>query len=146
MSNVVKQLNQLQADAYVMFLKLHNFHWNVKGMEFHSIHEYTENAYNEMSELFDEMAERALQVGGKAITLNSKLMAKAKIEELEEDSFDAETVLQNMLDDYNYFLKAFEFLSKEADELNDNTTVGIADENIAKFQKRIWMLKATLAK
>ncbi len=146
MSNVVKQLNQIQADAYVMFLKLHNFHWNVKGMEFHAIHEYTESAYNQMSELFDEMAERALQLGKKALVLNADLMQKAKIKEVKAGSFDAKTVLNALEKDYEYFIKAFKALSKEADKNADSTTVAMADENIAKLEKEVWILRSTLGK
>ncbi len=146
MSNTVKELNQIQADAYVMFLKLHNFHWNIKGMEFYVIHEYTESAYNEMSAIFDEMAERALQLGGSAITLNADLVSKSKIKEEKSTSFSAKEVLNAIQKDYEYFLKAFKSLSKKADKNDDATTVAIADENVAKIEKRLWMLKATLGK
>ena len=43
MKNVVTQLNQLQADAHSLFVAFHDYHWNVKGLQFFSIHEYTEN-------------------------------------------------------------------------------------------------------
>ncbi len=144
MSNVVKELNQIQADAYVMFLKLHNFHWNVKGMEFYVIHEYTESAYNEMAGLFDEMAERALQIGGKAVVKGSKLFEMSNIKEVEEADFSSKDVLGAMKEDFEYFLKAFKKLSKEADASEDSTTVAICDDNIAKIEKRLWMLRATL--
>ncbi len=143
MSKTIKELNQLQADAYVMILKLHNFHWNVKGFEFHALHEYTQKAYEQMSEIFDEMAERALQLDGKALTLNADLMSKSKIQELKQTSFTSKEVLSAMQKDYKYFLKAFKNLSKIADK--DTTTVALADEIVAKLEKEIWMLKATLA-
>lgn len=144
MSNVVKELNQIQADAYVMFLKLHNFHWHVKGMEFFAIHNYTEEAYDEMSEIFDDMAERALQIGEKALYLNADLVKKSKIKEETSSNFNGKKVVEALTKDYKYFLKAFESLSKAADKADDISTAGMADENIAKLQKRIWMLKATL--
>lgn len=48
---VTKQLLQMQADAHHLWVKFHNYHWNVKGLQFYSIHEYTEKAYEEMAEL-----------------------------------------------------------------------------------------------
>ena len=57
MSKVIKQLKQIQADAHALYIKVHNYHWNVKGMDFHPVHAYTEGLYNEMSVLFDDMAE-----------------------------------------------------------------------------------------
>jgi DNA-binding ferritin-like protein len=55
MSKVIKQLKQIQADAHALYIKVHNYHWNVKGMDFHPVHAYTEGLYNEMSVLFDDM-------------------------------------------------------------------------------------------
>ena len=45
MSKVVTQLNQIQADAHALFVKFHDYHWYVKGIQFFSVHEYTEKAY-----------------------------------------------------------------------------------------------------
>lgn len=144
MSKVIKELNQIQADSYMMFLKLHNFHWNVKGAEFFAIHEYTESAYNEMAEIFDEMAERALQLGGKALILNADLVKISKIKEEKSSSFNAKAVLNALQKDYRYFLKAFGNLSKEGNRAEDAGTIAIADENVAKLEKRLWMLQSTL--
>ena len=38
MSKVIKQLKQIQADAHALYIKVHNYHWNVKGMDFHPVH------------------------------------------------------------------------------------------------------------
>lgn len=144
MSKTSKELNQIQADSYVMFLKLHNLHWNVKGMQFYPIHEYTEEAYNEMSAIFDEMAERALQIGEKALVLNASLVKKSNIKETNDTTFSGKKVLEILEKDFTYFLKAFKNLSKVANSEDDATTAGIADENVAKIEKRLWMLKSTL--
>ncbi|WP_300948821.1 ferritin-like domain-containing protein [uncultured Helicobacter sp.] len=50
-----------------------------------------------------------------------------------------------MLADYEYFLKAFENLSSEADKVGDNVTAAYADDKVGELQKAIWMLKAQLA-
>lgn len=144
MSKVIKELNQIQADSYMLFLKFHNYHWNVKGLRFISIHKYTEEAYNEMAALFDDTAERAIQLGGKALVLNAQLAKKSKIKEEEKTSFDAKTVLESMEKDYKYLLKSFKTLSDAANKEGDSTTVGIADEQVAQIEKRLWMLGATL--
>lgn len=146
MSNVIKELNQIQADSYMMFLKLHNFHWNIKGINFFSIHEYTESSYDQMSEIFDEMAERALQLNGKALVLNADLVKKSNIKEEKSTTFNTKEVLSTLKEDYEYFLKAFKKLSKEANKADDVGTVAIADDNIAKLQKRLWMLNSTMGK
>ena len=48
MSKVVTQLNQIQADAHALFVKFHDYHWYVKGIQFFSVHEYTQKAYERL--------------------------------------------------------------------------------------------------
>ncbi len=54
MSQVITQLKQLQADSHALYIKIHNYHWHVKGMDFMPVHEQTEEIYNEMSVLYDD--------------------------------------------------------------------------------------------
>lgn len=145
MSKVTKTLNQLQADSHALFLKLHNYHWNIKGMQFFPIHNTTEEAYDSMAELFDATAERAIQLGAKAITSPSELLSLTKIAEEKRDSFDAKTVLENMIKDYKYLIETLKELADAADDSDDSTTVALAEDGIADLEKKIWMLEATLA-
>ena len=80
MSKVIKQLKQIQADAHALYIKVHNYHWNVKGMDFHPVHAYTEGLYNEMSVLFDDMAERAIILGDKPYLTIDELSKATKID------------------------------------------------------------------
>lgn len=144
MSKVIKELNQIQADSYALFLKFHNYHWNVKGLQFFSIHNYTEEAYNEVATMFDDVAERAIQLGGKALVLNSELAKKTKIKEEKKTSFTPIEVVEGMEKDYKYLLKSFKALSETADKEGDSTTIALADDQIAQIEKRLWMMRATL--
>lgn len=145
MKNVVTQLNQLQADAHSLFVAFHDYHWNVKGLQFFSIHEYTEKEYNELAELFDEMAERAIQLGGKAITKADELLKVAKAPVVSKDSYTPVEVIEALKDAFVYLLAEFKKLEEIAESAGDNTTVAIAQENYASLEKKIWMIKATLA-
>lgn len=143
MANVIEQLNQLVADSNVMFTKLHNYHWNVKGLQFYALHEQTEKAYNYFAELYDELAERVLQLGGKPIVTLKEVLEKTKISEETGHDFSAEYVIKSMLKDYQHFLAAFRTLSETA-SANDPTTTAYADEQVARFEKEIWMLQSNL--
>lgn len=145
MSNVITQLNQLQADSHALFVKFHDYHWNVKGMQFFAIHEYTETAYDQMADLFDDLAERALQLGGKAITCQKTLLDIAKAPKLTQDSYTAKDVVAAMKDAYVYLKGEFVKLRQYADEADDFGTVAIAEENIAHLEKALWMIDSTLA-
>lgn len=64
--SVVKLLNNLLADEYLLYTKMRNFHWNVKGMYFHDLHKFFESQYEVLDEIVDETAERARSLGGEA--------------------------------------------------------------------------------
>ena len=57
MSKVILQLNTIQADANALYIKFHDLHWNVKGIQFFSVHEYTEKAYEDMRFLMTQLRE-----------------------------------------------------------------------------------------
>lgn len=144
MSKVITQLNQIQADAHGLYVKFHDLHWNVKGIQFFSIHEYTEKAYDDMHEIFDAVAERAIMLGGKAITKLDELQKLSHIKHESKDSYTANEVLEAVLAEYKHLLAEFKKLDELAD--GDTTTQAYAQEQIAKYEKSIWMLNATLAK
>lgn len=141
----IEMLKQLQADALVFFMKTHNYHWNVKGVSFPQIHAVTEGIYEEFATLFDDLAERIIQLGGVPYVTLSDALKASKIQEESKTSFNANEVLDGILKDYEYFEKAFVELSKSADSENDKVTAGFADEKTGALQKSIWMLKAQRA-
>ncbi|WP_417324294.1 Dps family protein [Halarcobacter sp.] len=145
MKKQIKQLKVLQASSLVMFTKLHNYHWNIKGMQFFPIHEMTEKMYEQFSTLYDDCAERVLQLGDKPYVLLGDLQKNSLIKEDKKTDFTAEYVLKNILADFETLLKEFKKLSKIADENDDTTTVAFADDNVAHLEKNIWMIKATLS-
>lgn len=90
----VKILKQLQADSIVFFMKVHNFHWNVKGKDFPQVHAATEKIYEEFADVFDDVAERIIQLGETPyVTLESALKA-AKIKEESKSDFKSKDVLE----------------------------------------------------
>lgn len=145
MKKQIKQLKVLQASSLVMFTKLHNYHWNIKGMQFFPVHEMTEKMYEQFSTLYDDCAERVLQLGDKPYVLIGDLEKNSLIKEDKKTDFTAEYVLKNILADFETLLKEFKKLSKIADENDDTTTVAFADDNVAHLEKNIWMIKATLS-
>lgn len=139
MSNIEK-LNQLQADALVMYTKLHNYHWNVKGIQFYGLHEKTETFYTHFSVLYDDLAERILQLGSKPLVTMKAILEKTNITEESSTSFSASEVVDNIHKDFSYFLKNFKELSSISE--NDSTTQAFADEQTAFLEKEIWMLNS----
>jgi starvation-inducible DNA-binding protein len=145
MSKVINKLKVIQASSLVMFTKLHNYHWNIKGMQFFPLHEFTEKLYDQFAELYDDAAERILQLEGTPLVLLKDLQEQSIIKEESKTTFDAKYLLASVLSDLETFLKAFKKLSSTADEAGDATTVAFADDQVAELEKTIWMVKATLA-
>jgi starvation-inducible DNA-binding protein len=144
MSKVIKQLNQIQADAHALYIKLHNYHWNVKGMDFHPVHAYTEGVYNEMSVLYDDTAERAIILGGAALLTIDDLVKTTKIKTETATSFKSKEIVDKIVVDFTYLLAAFNELSSLASECGDKGTEAFADDNVAKLEKNLWMLNSML--
>ncbi len=144
MSKVIKQLKQIQADAHALYIKFHNYHWNVKGMDFHPVHTYTEGLYNEMSVLYDDMAERAIILGDKPYLTMDELAKATKIESEKGDSFKSKEIVTKIIEDFEYLLKSFKKLSELASEDSDKGTEAFADEKVAKLEKDLWMLNSML--
>lgn len=145
MSKVIEQLKQIQADAQVFYVKVHNFHWNVRGMDFHPTHKATQEIYEEFADVFDDVAERVLQLGNVPYVTLADMIKAAKIKEESATSFDSKTIAKAILSDYEYFLKAFLQLSSDADAQGDKVSAAYADDKVAHLQKAIWMLKAQLS-
>jgi len=144
MSKVISQLKQLQADSHALFIKIHNYHWNVKGMDFNPVHAHTEEIYNSMATLYDDTAERVIQLGGKPHLTMSELMNATKIKEESGDSFGSKKVVKNIIKDFKYLCSSFSALSDEADKAGDKTTAAFADDNVAIYEKELWILGAMI--
>ena len=144
MSSVVKQLKQIQADANALYVKIHNYHWNVKCMDFHPVHAYTEGLYNQMSVLYDDAAERAIILGEKPYLTMQELIDATKIETETADSFKSREIVERIIKDFNYLLDAFKILSDLSSNAGDRGTEAFADEKVAKLEKDLWMLSSML--
>ncbi|MDO7252567.1 Dps family protein [Helicobacter cappadocius] len=142
--SVVKLLKQLQADSIVLFMKIHNFHWNVKGSDFYHTHKATEEIYEKFADMFDDLAERIVQLGDKPVVTLTEALASAKVKEETKTDFKSDSIFKAILVDYEYLEKEFKKLSELSDKEKDKVTASYADEQVASLQKSIWMLKAHL--
>lgn len=143
--DLIKLMNQNLANLSVINVKLHNYHWNVKGIHFKPIHEMTEAYYDYFLEQYDEVAERIVQLGGKPLATLKDYLDNTTFDEEMKNEFDGKTVLQAVLSDFEKLTYEFKKIAEAADELDDSTTVALAEDNIAWLEKEIWMIKASAA-
>lgn len=146
MSKITERLAKHVADFGVMYVKLHNYHWHVSGLEFKVAHEMTESYYEEITDAYDKVAERLLQLGEVAPANLKEYLNLTGIKEEMEHSFCIVKVVTAVKADFEYLLKELHETQKLASESGDCTTDGIISDLIESFEKHVWMLSATLKK
>ncbi|MEF7637554.1 MULTISPECIES: Dps family protein [Bacillus cereus group] len=140
---VIEVLNKQVADWSILFTKLHNFHWYVKGPEFFVLHEKFEEFYTEAATHIDEIAERTLAIGGKPVATIKEFLEIASIQESSYGE-TAEGMVEVIMKDYKMMLvelkKGMEIAQEAGDEMTSDLLLGIYTE----LEKHCWMLRAFL--
>lgn len=136
-----KNLNKLLSDFVVMYHKLQNFHWYVKGKDFFTAHAKLEELYDEMNEGVDDVAELILMLGGSPKASLKDFLAEASIQEAKMEHKKSKDVYGEVLADYEYLLKSVKEIKRQSEE-QEVDVVGVhMDDYIKNFTKTIWMIK-----
>lgn len=146
MSDIISRLKTHVADFAIMYIKLHNYHWHVYGMDFKQIHELTETYYDEVSEAYDEIAERILQLGETAPASMKEYLELVTIKEESQKGFKDEQVIDAVKNDFEHLIKELQKTRISAAEKEDSSTDSILSDIIQGLEKDVWMLKAMLKK
>lgn len=142
---VVESLRKLQADSIVLYMKVHNFHWNVRGSDFPQAHKALEEIYDGFADMFDDLAERVIQLGGAPVVTLAEAIKISKIKEETKTTFTSKEILKEVLKIYENLHEDFTDLAKLADKDEDRVTASYCDDKLAELEKAIWMVKAQLA-
>ena len=131
------------ADTYLLYLKTQNFHWNVRGPHFHSLHQFFEDLYKELAEAVDTIAER---IRALHMTTPASFSQFLKLTSLEEEtaSLSAEEMLKQLLHDHQTLLRNLLRLFEQAEQAEDEATVDLITERMRVHEKTAWMLRSTL--
>ncbi|GGM22045.1 DNA starvation/stationary phase protection protein [Paraliobacillus quinghaiensis] len=139
---LVQLLNHELSNIAVLYIKLHRYHWYVKGSEFFTLHEVFEAHYTELAKDFDELAERILAIGGKPFATMEKYLETTSIKEAEADDEEAE-IVRHLSKDYRQVIKEIrEKVIPEAGNANDLPTEDLLIGMLTKLEKYVWMLEA----
>ena len=144
-SKVIEQLRTMQADSIVLYMKVHNYHWNVRGSDFPQAHKALEEIYDEFADMFDDLAERVAQLGGTPVVTLSEALKVSKVKEETKTSFTSKDTLKEVLKIYEQLEKDFETLASLAEKEGDRVTTAYCDDKISGLQKAIWMVNAQLS-
>lgn len=142
---VVENLRKLQADSIVLYMKVHNFHWNVRGSDFPQAHKALEEIYEKFADMFDDLAERIIQLDGTPVVTLAEAVKISKVKEETKTTFTSKEILKEVLKIYNNLHEDFESLAKLADKDDDRVTASYCDDKLAELEKAIWMVNAQLS-
>ncbi|AHF01804.1 MULTISPECIES: Dps family protein [Thiomicrospira] len=143
--DIAAGLSRLLADSYVLFLKTHNYHWNVTGPMFNSLHMMFEQQYTELFTAVDEIAERIRSLGEFAPGSFQRFNQLSQIQE-EQDTPDADTMIRNLIAGQEAVVKTAREVVKIADAANDEPTLDLLTQRMQVHEKTAWMLRSLIAK
>jgi len=142
---VAKVLNQYLANLHVLYTKLHNYHWNIEGKGFFTIHGKLEELYNHTAEEIDEVAERVLTLGFRPAATMKEYLALATLKEAASEAIQGEGIIKALQGDFEVIIGELREALRLADEHDDQVTVDLFVGTIANYEKTLWMFRAYLA-
>lgn len=136
-------VNKQVADWTVLYVKLHNYHWYVKGKDFFTLHEKFEELYTETATYIDDLAERMLALNGQPVATMKECLEISSIQEAEGNE-SAEQMVKNLYDDFSNIAEELKQGMELAGEVGDETTGDMLLAIHQSIEKHNWMLKAYL--
>ncbi|WP_212747658.1 Dps family protein [Fodinibius saliphilus] len=140
---IANELSKVLADSYMLYLKTHNYHWNVTGELFHSLHEQFEQQYTELADAIDEIAERIRALGYRAPGTFKEFNELTSIKEEQEEPEALEMVRRLALGNEQVLRTARQAL-EPAKEAEDEATVDLLTQRLHVHSKTAWMLRSHL--
>ncbi len=137
-------LSRVLANTYVLYLKTHNFHWNVEGAKFRALHEMFEEQYRDLWDSLDEMAERIRALGEYAPGTWGQFSQLATIKETAGVP-SAEEMLQQLIADHETVVDIIAEAIKTVQDAGDEPSAGLLTDRQTTHEKQVWMMKSMLA-
>jgi starvation-inducible DNA-binding protein len=142
---VAGQLDILLADEFVLYTKTLNAHWNLEGPDFHSVHLYFEELYEQAQEIVDSVAERIRQLGHYAPASLKDFLKLTHLTEQLTGKNNSLDLIKNLLGDHESIIEFIRGNVKEFDEAHkDAGTSDFVTGLMEKHEKIAWMLRAHL--
>lgn len=136
-------LSRTLADTYTLYLKTHNFHWNVTGPMFQTLHLMFEEQYNELALAVDAIAERIRALGFPAPGTYSEYAKLSSISETEGVP-TAEEMIALLVEGQEAVARTARDVFAVADDANDEPTADLLTQRLQIHEKNAWMLRSLL--
>lgn len=146
-ASAASMTNHLVANLGVLYVKLHQYHWYVQGPKFYTLHAKFEELYNDVTENYDELAERLIALGEKPYSTLGEYLEHASIEEKVYDKkIPSDKMVENLVEDYRTIRditsRGIELAGKENDTVTEDMLIAFKNS----LELTIWMLQAFIGK
>ena len=140
-AEIAQGLSRVLADTYSVYLKTQNFHWNVKGPLFHTLHTMFEEQYTELAVAIDEIAERIRAIGFPAPGSFTEFQQLSNVAEVAGVT-TADQMIRTLIGDQAIIVQTAKELFLLAQEALDEPTTDLLIRRIQIHEKTAWMLKS----
>ncbi len=141
--NIAKGLSKLLADSYTLYLKTHNYHWNVTGPMFNTLHQMFEEQYTELAGAVDAIAERIRALGHPAPGSYRAYAGLTSIEE-EDGVPDAKDMIRQLVIGQETVVRTARELFPTVEAAKDEPTADLLTQRMQVHEKNAWMLRSLL--
>lgn len=141
--DIANGLSKLLADTYTLYLKTHNFHWNVTGPMFQTLHLMFETQYTELALAVDLIAERIRSLGIYAPGTYKQFAALSSIKE-EDGIPKAQDMIRLLVEGQEAVVRTARSLYEVVEKANDEATADLLTQRIQLHEKTAWMLRSLL--
>ncbi len=143
--NLIKEMNVYLANLNLLYVKLHNYHWNIEGRGFFQLHATYEELYNHVTETLDEVAERILIMGERPAASMKEYLALTTLKERESSPIAVEASVREVKEDFEVMYQDTLKLITLSEEAGDPITADMFTGYASEFHKKLWMMRAYLA-
>ncbi len=140
---IAQGVSHLLADTYTLYLKTHNFHWNVTGPMFQTLHLMFEQHYNELWTAVDLIAERIRALGLPAPGTYAEFVALSSIKE-DKGPVKAEDMIRSLVSGHEAVIKTARGVFPLAEKADDQVTIELLTQRMQVHEKTAWMLRSLL--
>ncbi len=140
---IAEGLSRLLADSYTLYLKTHNYHWNVVGPMFSTLHLMFEEQYTELALAVDQIAERIRALGEPAPGSYREFAELSSVPE-EDDQPDANEMIRRLVEGQEAVVRTARSVFPVTDAANDEATADLLTQRMQVHEKTAWMLRSLL--
>jgi len=143
---VADALNKILAAEHVLYVKTRNYHWNVTGPHFFSLHQLFEQQYEALEESIDEIAERVRALGFHAVGTMAEFLKLSDLKEEEADTYpSAEQMVTRLVEGHEASIRSLrEAIAWIGDDCNDQGTADFLTGLMEAHEKTAWMLRSVV--